>query len=187
MAVFTAIAIGLAVSGIALQAYGQHKAGQAAEKGAQAAARVSESEATLSEYNAGVAALQAKDAIARGVEQESRFRSQVRGAIGTQRAGFAASNVDVGFGSAVDVQADAAYLGELDSLTIRNNARREAWGYEVQSYDLKQRAAISRQGGQAQLEAGHIAATTANYAALGTIATGTGSLLMQRYGFSNSR
>jgi len=203
--VFTAIAVGLMVGGMVLQAYGQHKAGQAAkaaaeagglaaQKGAEAAARSSESEAGLSDDNAGVAALQAKDAIERGVEQEGRFRAQVRGAIGTQRAGFAASNVDVGFGSPADVQGDAAYLGELDALTIRNNARREAWGYEVQSFDMRTRAQIDRDTAAAQREAGATdaetgriqgaaAATTANWQALGTIATGSSSLLMTRYGF----
>jgi hypothetical protein len=185
---FTTLALlGLSAAGIGLQAYGQHKAGQAAEKAGEAAAKASESAAGISDYNAQVAELQAKDAIERGAQEEDRFRTQVRGAIGTQRAGLAANNVDVGFGSAVDVQADAAYLGELDALTIKNNAARESWGYEVQAYDEKQRARIARETGQYQIEAGKTAATTGNINAIGTIATGAGSLLMARYGFGTSR
>jgi len=71
---------------------------------------------------AEIADLQAKDAIERGALDEQRFRQSIRATIGAQRAGFAGANIDVGYGSAVDVQADAAFLGELDALTLRNNA-----------------------------------------------------------------
>jgi hypothetical protein len=184
--VATGIMIGLMVGGMVLQAYQQHKAGQAAQKGAEGQAAVSESEAQLAEYNAGVAGWQAQDAIERGVQEEAKYRRQVQGIVGAQRAGFAASNVDVGFGSAVDVQADAAYLGELDALKIRNNAAREAWGYKVSAWDLTQRAAIARQGGEMQIAAGAEAARAGNWAAATTIVGGSSSLLMQRYGWSGS-
>jgi hypothetical protein len=183
MAAFTALAIASTIASIGLQAYGQHKAGKAAEAAGAAEKKASDSQAALADYNASVAELQAKDAVERGAEEEARFRSQVRGAVGSQRAGFAASNVDVGFGSAVDVQADAAYLGELDALTIKNNATREAWGYQVESYDLKQRARIARETGVYQEKTGKEGAKAGNLAALGTIATGAGSLLATRYGF----
>lgn len=181
--VFTAIAIGLAIGGMALQAYEQHKAGEAAKAVANAQAASSESEASLADYNSGVAAAQAKDAIDRGVIAEGKFRDQVKGVIGQQRAGIAGNNIDVGFGSAVDVQADAARLGELDSLTIRNNAAREAWGYNVTAYDLSQRAKIDRQTGANQRTAGDVAQSAGNWAAAGTLVGGTSSLLMSKYGF----
>jgi hypothetical protein len=186
MAALTALAIGTAIGGFGLQAYGQHKAGQAAKSAGEAQAAAAESEAQLSEFNAGVADLQAKDAIERGAEQESRFRTQVKGLIGTQRAGQASGNVDVNYGSTVDVQADTARLGELDALTLRTNAMREAWGYSVEAADLRTRAEITRKGGAYALQAGEEAATTANWQAAGTIASGTGSLLMQRYGFKDA-
>src|SRR3989304_3955374 len=50
-------------------------------------------------------------------------------------------------GAAADVQADAAFQGELDALTIRTNAAREAWGYQVQAEDLRTRATIAREEG----------------------------------------
>lgn len=183
MAAFTALAIGLGIASLISKASAEHQAGQAAEAAGKAQADVSESQAGVADYNASVADLQAQDAVERGAEAESRFRTQVRGAIGQQRAGFAGANVDVGFGSAVDVQGDAAYLGELDALTIRTNAARTAWGYQVQAYDYRQQAAIDRKAAANQVAAGAQAATAADYQVGTTLLTGGASLLQAKYGF----
>lgn len=206
MAAFTALALGLMAAGTVGSAVAQKKAANAARRAgateataleAQGAAQrvASESQAQLLDYNAAVAVLQRQDAIERGAEEESRFRSQVRGAIGGQRAGFAAGNVDVSFGSAVDVQADAAFLGELDALTIRTNAAREAWGYEVEAEDTRMRASIARKegvylekaartGAGAARAAGQASGSAGSWAAGGTLLGGLGgSLLQARYGF----
>lgn len=185
MAGFTlsAIALALAAGGTAAQAVGQYKAGNAAKDAGAAAADVSESQAKLQDYNASVADLQAQDAVARGAEQENRYRSQIRGAIGAQRTSFAAGNIDVSFGSAVDVQADAARLGELDALTIQTNAAREAWGFNVQAFDYRQQAAIDRKAGANQMLAGEQAQTASRWQVGGTIVGGTTSYLQARYGF----
>lgn len=184
MAAFSTI-LGLTLAGIgtATSVAGQIRAGRAAKRAGEAEQRAAESEAGLLDYNADVAELQAKDAIERGAEEESRFRQTIRGTIGAQRAGIAAGNVDVGFGSSADVQADAAFLGELDALTIRNNAMREAWGYKVQAVDIRKRAEITRREGVQLAATGREQQTAARLGAIGTIA-GTGlSLLEQRYGF----
>lgn len=54
-------------------------------------------------------------------------------AIGTQRAVQAANGIDVNSGSAAQLQDDTAMIGELDALTIQNNAAREAYGYRIQA------------------------------------------------------
>jgi len=169
MAVMTGIALALAVGGTIMNAVGQKKAGNAA-------GRAAESQAQQLEYNATVADLQAGDALARGAEDESSFRSQVRGLIGTQRTTLASTGVDVGFGSAADVQADAAYLGEIDARRLVANAQREAWGFRVQADDLRMGADVARQGGQAARTAGSWGAAT-------SVVGGTGSLLLSRYGW----
>jgi hypothetical protein len=186
MPFFTALAIGLGVAGIGMNAIGQVKQGKAAKAAGKAQQEVMESEAQLAEYNADVAKLQAKDAVNRGVEQEGVYRQQIQQVIGRQRAGFAAGNVDVGTGSAVDVTADAAYIGEVDALTIRTNATREAWGFEVQKVDLLKRAQIARKGGVMAAAAGRAEATAHYIGAAGSIATGAGSLLAAKYGFGDS-
>lgn len=175
--------VGIAAAGLGLQAYGSYKSGQAQKSAAGAAARAAESEAELSDFNATISDQQAADALARGNQQADEFRVQVRGAIGTQRVAAAASNVDVAYGSAADTQADAAYIGKLDELTLRTNAARQAWGYTVQGMNYRQQAKIAREKGAADLEAGNASATAGNIAAIGTIATGAGSLLGKKYGF----
>lgn len=172
--------------GAATSAYGQIRAGQAARKAGEAQQEAAESQAALADYNAAVAELQAKDAIARGAEDEQRFRSSVRVLIGSQVASQAASNIDVGFGSAVDVQADAAELGELDALTIRTNAAREAWGYKVQAEDLRRRGEIARKEGVFFEATGRQQQTTARVQAIGGLIGSGSSLLIDRYGFRES-
>lgn len=152
------IMIGLTAASTAVSVAGQVKAGNAAKK--------------AGEFNAAVSELQAKDALARGKTDEARFRQGVRALIGSQRAGFAAQGVDVGVGSALDVQAEAAFLGELDALTIRNNAEREAWAHRMEAINY-------RMGGQAAQRA-------SRWNAAGTV-LGTGaSLLVSRYGWGGS-
>ena len=118
--------------------------------------------------------MQARDALGRGAEAASRQRAVTRGVIGTQRAGYAGQNVDVGVGSAIDVQADAALLGELDAQTLIQNAEREAWGYKVEGADRRMAADVARKGGAAQ-------ASAITWGAAGSTLTGASSLLLQRY------
>jgi hypothetical protein len=187
VAAFTALAIGLLVAGTATKVAGQVKAGNAAERAGEAEQQAKEAEGQLADYNASVAQLQAQDAVARGAQEESRFRSGVRGLAGSQKAGFAAGNVDVGFGSAVDVQADTAFLGELDALTIRTNAAREAWGYKVQAEDLTRRGQIARMEGAQAREAGKAAKSGSRWATAGSILEGASGAVSigQRYGFGS--
>lgn len=182
MGLMTGLALGLMAAGSALQAKGQIDAGNAAKRAGEKGQEASESSAQLMDFNADVADLQARDALERGAEDESRFRTQVRGAIGAQRAGFAAANIDVGFGSAVDVQADAAMLGELDALTIRTNAAREAWGYKVQATDLRKRGEITRKEGLNLAESGRLGQTASRWGAGASLLGTAGSLLAAKYG-----
>jgi hypothetical protein len=174
------------IAGIGIQAYGQHEQGQAQQAADVAKAKAAESSAQLDDFNATVASEQSQDALDRGNLQADEYRATVRGAIGTTRTIQAASGVDVGYGSAADVQADEAFLGKLDETTIRSNAVRQAWGYQVQSLNYKQQGVITRETGQADIAAGDAAANAGNIAAVGSIATGAGSLLQKKYGFGSN-
>ncbi len=88
-------------------------------------------------FNARMADLQAEDAIRRGDKTASDVRkrgSQVRG---SQRAALAGQGVDVGFGSAMDLQDETTYLTNLDVLDAKNNAWRESFGYRVQATNYR--------------------------------------------------
>lgn len=178
MAVMTAIALG----SLAVGAYQSYRSGQAAKKGGEAGQAAANSQADLSDYNALIAEAQGTDAIARGAQEEARFRAGVRGMVGTQRAGLAAGGVDVGFGSAVDVQADTVFMGELDALQIKTNAAREAWGYRVQAEDLRKRGEIARKTGVMLDATGRANATSAYLQGATSLVTGAADLYKKKYG-----
>lgn len=140
MAALTAAALALTAASTAMNFSAQ----QSAARGAK---RQGEYEAGIYEQDADIAAGQATDAIDRGRQAEGRQRTVTKQTVGAQRAQMAASGIDLGVGSASDVQEDTARIGELEALTIRNNAKREAYGYEVQAMDLRSRATLARMGG----------------------------------------
>lgn len=77
----------------------------------------------------------AQDAKARGIIDSDQARVQTQQAIGTQRAAMASNGGVVDEGTNAIIQQDTAQLGELDALTISNNAAREAYGFQVQAQD----------------------------------------------------
>lgn len=106
--------------------------------------------ATLYDANAGVARLQAEDAITRGKADENLSRIATKGLIGRQRAAMGAQGVDINRDSALDVVEDAAAMGELEAMTIRNNAAMEAWGYKVQAAGFGGQAGLQRAAGRTE-------------------------------------
>lgn len=86
----------------------------------------------------------AADAIQRGDIEEANARTRTRLLIASQRSKYAASGVELGTGTPLQVTADTAALGELDALTIKNNAQREAWGYVGQSADFARKSELIR-------------------------------------------
>lgn len=111
---------------VALGVFGGLKSGQAASVQAGAAA-------SNARINASFANQAADDATKRGAYDADLQRIRTAQNIGTQRTAQAANGGDVNSGSNALVQEDTASLGELDALTIANNAAREAYGYKVQA------------------------------------------------------
>lgn len=107
---------------------------------------------SMYDANAGVARLQAGDALSRGHLAEQRHRIDTKRLVGSQRAALGAQGIDVNRDSALDVQADTMAMGELDALTIRNNAVREAWGYEVQAANYGNQAILAGRAGRTAFE-----------------------------------
>lgn len=83
--------------------------------------------------NAGYANEAAEDAQSRGRYDADLQRIRTGQMIGAQRAAAAANGGMVDEGTNSLLQQDAAQLGELDALTIQNNAAREAYGLKVQA------------------------------------------------------
>lgn len=90
-------------------------------------------QAALANYNADVQEKSANAAVNAGNEQAAQQRARARQLQGTQAATLAASGVDLGGGTAVDIFGDTAQQGELDALTTVNNAQRQAYGLNAQA------------------------------------------------------
>jgi len=129
-----------AQSNLALQADNQRmQASQAAQQGQNAAfAYRQQSLAALgragaADFNAVISEQGAQQALAQG-EFEGVSLSLKGGQLkGAQRSRLAASGVDLGQGSAAEIQAGTDLMQALDMSTIAANAARSAWGYRVQA------------------------------------------------------
>lgn len=89
--------------------------------------------AATATQNRDLANLSAADARERGAADEQRLRLEAGRLAGTQRATLAANGVDLDSATSQQALADTRLMADLDAATIRNNAAREAWGYEVQA------------------------------------------------------
>lgn len=103
-----------------------------------------EAQASLAENNAQLAMWQASDALFRGQVTENKARLSAAQLRSSQRTRMAANNIALDSGSAVRTLTTTDVLGEIDALTARENAEREAWAYRVQAQDQLTRAEIMR-------------------------------------------
>ena len=131
-------------------------------------------QARVAKNNAVRAEAAARDAIKRGQVDEATQRQATSQAISSSRASAAARGVDVDVGSAVDVAASIAQVGEQDALTIRQNAAREAFNIRQQGEDF------TAQAEQAVI-AGKNASRLANRQVAGTLIGGATSVASRWY------
>lgn len=122
----------------------------------------------VAERNATLAERQRDDALNLGALEENRYRGRVAQESGSSRAAAGAAGVDINTGSAHDVRISQELVGEIDALTIRNNAARQAWGYDVE-------AANHRMQGRLALLAGENEAATQRASSVSTLLTGAAS------------
>lgn len=92
-------------------------------------------EATVANTNAKLAQLQSKQTLEAGDIEASRENLKTQQAIGSVRATQGASGVDVASGSSALVRNSIQSVGQQDELTIRNNAQKQAWGYQTEAIE----------------------------------------------------
>lgn len=123
-----------ALVGLSLaQAYGQARAEMAQ----------GEYQNRMSDINARYAEKRAEKAIEAGEKQAIEYKKKINQTIGAQRTGFASQGVDVGFGSAQDVQKETREVGYRDMEEIRTNAFLEAMGYRQQASEMRRTGQLS--------------------------------------------
>jgi hypothetical protein len=152
------------LAGGMMQAQGQREAGRAAEQQAQYQNQVAQN-------NSIIAQRMAVDAEKRGKVAEEEQRRKTANLLGRQQAVYGASGVDITSGSPLTVMADTAQLGEVDALTVRNNARREALQHETTSMNYLSEGKFALMKGQAARRAGDIAATGTMIGSVGSVAS----------------
>jgi hypothetical protein len=154
----TAIAVGInvgmmTVMAAGVMAYGQIQQGKAEKRRWEYQAAVSRNNQKVAEWNA-------QDAIDRGEIAEKQHRLKVSQIQGKQRSALAASGVEVDSGSSLDVLQDTEYFGEMDALTIRNNAQREAYKYKVNAQNQMAQSGLYSMQGRDALSASKMNATS---------------------------
>ena len=107
-------------------------------------------QADMAAQNARLSEAAAVDAIERGDKAAARHYRELSQLKGNQIAAAAASGIDTGFGSAVEIQIDTAILGNEDANIIRENAMREAKGLRIDAWNYRaQRNAAKAAASQA--------------------------------------
>jgi hypothetical protein len=119
-------AAALLIGGTVLGAVGQISQGISARNQANFQAQIAKN-------NEIIANRKAADARLIGSQKARQAAIATNQLIGAQRGAAAASGVQVDFGSALDLNVDAAGFGRLDELRERNIAERQALGFEAQA------------------------------------------------------
>ena len=164
------VAIGASAVGAGVSAYGSIEASQAQA----ASARYN---AEIAQQNAGIADRNATMVGQAGEQQAAVVQQKTRSEVGAIEASQAASNVDVNTGSAVDVRSSAAALGELNALTVRSNAAKEAYGYQTQAVGYENEAKLNYAQGEADVTAGEIGAAGSLIGGIGSSASSWNSFM----------
>lgn len=129
------VVVGMMLASAAMAAKAQHDAGVMSQR--------------LSRVNAAQAESAEADALARGEYEAAPIRERASAVIAAQQAGEASNNVDIQSGTAVQLASDVATAAARDIETVRNNARREAFGYHAQGINFLNEGRASRAAGDA--------------------------------------
>lgn len=164
-----------AVAGVGLGAYG-------AISSADAASASAKFNAATAAQNQQIATQNANLAEAAGEQQAGMAQQKTRAEVGAIKASQAASNVDVNSGSAVDVQSSAADLGELNAITIRSNAAKQAYGYETQSTGYQDQSNLDTSQAANATTAGGITAGSTILGGVGSAGSNYANFLNQSSG-----
>lgn len=130
-------------------------------------------QAQIAKNNAVIARKNAQAAFVAGSRQEEAYRIKSTGDRATQRAAFATSGIDVNVGSPLRIQKGTRRIEELDALTIRNNAWREAHDFRTQAANFRAQAGAYELGGRNAQTAGIISGVAGVASTIGSVATGS--------------
>lgn len=124
--------------------------------GGQAKSDMYKYQAGVARINEDIAAKNAAYAREAGEVTAQRSGMATRFKVGQERAVQAASGIDASSGSAVQVRTDEERIGQQDMATIRANAARKAYGYQVEGVSEEAKARMAETSGEAAKTEGYI-------------------------------
>ena len=145
------IMAGMAVAAGGVAAYGAHQSGKFQQQ--------------VAKNNAKTAEIARDNEMRQGAIEDQQQRWKIRALMGKQSAGIGANNVVSSSGSALDILGETAMFGEVDLKTIRNNAARRAWGYDVEKQNSLSEGKLAKYGGN-MTAAGTLLSTGAQVAGM---------------------
>lgn len=171
-----AASVGTSLAGMYVQNQAANQAAAGARTQAQAVSEASKYQAQVARNNAVIDEQNAQVALDAGRTAEQGQRQKTAQIIGQTRNAIAANGFSTTNGTPADIISDEAKLGELDALTIRHNAARQAYGYRVEGMSDEAQAGLLEREGANALVAGEIKAGAAKTAGLSSILSGATSL-----------
>ena len=108
---------------------------------ASTSAGIARNNATMAEYAAA-------DAQRKGEQDAAAVQRKAASLKSSQRVGAAAHGLDVGYGTAGDLQDQTDFFAQEDVNTVRNNAAKDAWGLRSQGQDFRTKASAAEHNGQ---------------------------------------
>lgn len=160
----TAISVGATVAGGATGALGSLISGDANQKMYQYQAAVAKMNQQIAKQNAGFA-------LATGEVQAQQMGMKTRAVIGQTKADQGASGLDVNSGSTTKVRESEAEVGAEDAATIRSNAARKAYGYEVTAAQDEAQGKLDIMAGENAKTSGEIGAFSSILGAVGSVSS----------------
>ena len=134
----------IATASLAGQTFGAVSSAVGSYYSASAQQSTLKSQATLADTNARIAELGAQSTLMQGQRQIGALTLKAGQLKSSQRAAMAANGIDLGVGSAAEVQASTDIMKEIDSNTLEANAVRSAWGYRSQAVNFQNEALTKR-------------------------------------------
>lgn len=133
-----------ATAAIAMQGAGAASSIVGSYFGAKSQKSLLNGQAQIDDINARIAELGAQSVLFQGRAQTNAIGLQAGQLKGRQRVALAANGVDLGEGSAAEVQTGTDVMKEIDRNTAEGNAIRSAWGYRMQETNLQNDALMKR-------------------------------------------
>lgn len=132
------------IGGIASSAVGSYYSAKSQASSLQFQSNMAGVNARIADTNARVAELGAQQELFRGQQQVGQLTLKAGQVKSSQRAAMAANGIDLGEGSAAEVQASTDISKEIDKNTLEANAVSSAWGYRTASMNAQIQATNMR-------------------------------------------